>query len=97
MFILIVNTLNNGELPMSFFSKLFGLNRGSRYSKHGGASKHGGYSNQGHSSKHSDHNNGYYNDKQQIEQQYRNVMQCQQCRSMIRYGDKFCSECGLPV
>ncbi len=78
---------------MSFFSRLFGIGRNSRYSNHGHSSNHGQTSRHGRSSGHGDQQ--YSDDR--IDRQYRNIMQCRQCRTIIKPEDKFCNECGLPT
>lgn len=70
---------------MSFFSRLFGTGKNSRYSKFGQTSKHG-----------HGHGDRQYADNR-IDNQYRNIMQCRQCRTIIKPEDKFCNECGLPT
>ncbi|EPL9571873.1 hypothetical protein MMK73_003999 [Providencia rettgeri] len=74
---------------MSFFSWLFGFKQNTRRSNHGYSSKHN------RSSKHGSDRDPYY--RENTQQQYINVMKCQQCRSVVKISDKFCSECGLPL
>lgn len=72
---------------MSFLSRLFGTGKNSRHSKSGRSSKHG---------QSSGHGDKQYSDDR-IDKQYRNIMQCRQCRTIIKPEDKFCNECGLPT